>query len=256
MKYYFRNGNIPIIILSLHNGNNDLSGPIRNNDKNISNFVNKNDLYTAEISRNIFNNMKKKKIKPYLLINNIDRKFIDLNRPINDACSSKDCQKYYYLFHKKLSDTIINIKNIYGKCLVFDIHGNKHSKNMIQLGYNISLSNLKNNNFNNHSFNSLKTKSNKELKKFIYKEKSISFYLQNLTKLFDISIYPSENNLKNTIFDGKKNKYYAGLKTIMMKYRNICDVIQVEMSIDVRENKLIPEEVANLLIKYYKNVYK
>ena len=74
--------------------------------------------------------------------------------------------------------------------------------------------------------------------------------------MFDTSIYPSENNLKNTIFDGKKNKYYAGLKTIMMKYRNICDVIQVEMSIDVRENKFIPEEVAISLIKYYKNVYK
>ena len=41
----------------------------------------------------------------------------------------------------------------------------------------------------------------------------------------------------------------------MMTYKEICDVVLLELSIEARLNKNIPEKLASDLAKYYKNVY-
>tara|TARA_B100001093_G_C26761057_1_gene985720 strand:- start:421 stop:1203 length:783 start_codon:yes stop_codon:yes gene_type:complete len=257
MRYYYRNGDIPILILSLHGGKNKLKCSPRKKHKNISNFVSGNDLYTAKIAKNIFTLMKKRNLKPYLLVNNIHRKFIDLNRSINNGCQNNcmECKSHYYIFHNKLIETITKIKNIHGKCLIFDVHGNSHSKNMVQLGYHIKLNDLKNNNLTNHSFQSLRNVKSNKLTRYFLKNKSLAHYLQSITKLHDIKIFPHSDVLKNTKFDGIKSKYYAGTKTIMMNYKDICDVILLELSIEARLNNWISEKLTEGLSNYYDKVY-
>ena len=40
-----------------------------------------------------------------------------------------------------------------------------------------------------------------------------------------------------------------------MTYKDICDVVLVELSIEARLNKNISENLANNLYQYYTNVY-
>lgn len=257
MNYYYRNGDIPILILSLHGGNKKVKCSPRKPNKSVKNFVKDNDKYTAEIATSIFKKLSALGIKPYLLVNKIHRKYVDLNRPLEDACS-KNClpsKAHYYLFHHKLSETITNIKKLYGKCLIFDVHGNKHSKDMLQFGYHIKLNELRANKLTSNSFNSLDGIKNSQLANYIYKKKSLSNYFKHSLKSENISVFPSNDNLHITKFDGKKYKYYAGTKTIMMTYKDICDVVLVELSIEARLNKNISENLANNLYQYYTNVY-
>ena len=257
MKYYYRNGNIPILILSLHGGKKKVNCSPRKDNNNIPNFVKANDTYTAEIAHKIFTKLSKMGLKPYLLVNQIHRKYVDLNRPLVHACSVNclPSKAHYYSFHHKLSETITKIKNLHGKCLIFDVHGNKHSKDMLQLGYHINLRDLRNNKLSHHSFVSLNNKDERLLPNYIYKKYSLSNYFQPYLKTQNITVFPTENNIKTQKFDGIKYKYYAGTKTIMMTYKEICDVVLLELSIEARLNKNIPEKLAIDLAKYYKNVY-
>jgi hypothetical protein len=257
MRYYYRNGDIPILILSLHGGKDKLKCFPRKNHKNISNFVSGNDLHTAKIAKNIFTIMKKRNLKPYLLVNNIHRKYIDLNRSLKDGCQNNciECKSHYYNFHNKLIKTVTDIRNTFGKCLIFDVHGNSHSTNMVQLGYHIKLNDLKNNNLNNHSFQNLKNIKASKLSEYFLKNKSLAHYLQPITKLHNIKIFPYYNVLQNTKFDGIKSKYYAGTKTVMMDYKDICDVILLELSIEARTNDWISDRLSEALSNYYNKVY-
>jgi len=258
MKYYYRNGDIPILILSLHGGKNKVNCDPRKPSKDIPNFVKANDTYTAEIANKIFTKLSKLGYKPYLLVNQIHRKYVDLNRPLQHACS-KNClpsKAHYYSFHHKLSETITKIKQLHGKCLIFDVHGNRHSKDMLQLGYHINLSDLRKNNLSNNSFKSLNDMNEQLLPNYIYKKNSLSNFFQPYLKTQNITVFPASDTIKTTKFDGKKLKYYAGTKTIMMTYKEICDVVLLELSIEARLNKSVPERLAVDLAKYYKNVYK
>ena len=257
-NYKYNEGNIPILILSIHGGKSDINCEPRKKIHSVPRFVKSNDLYTGTISDKIYSEMKNSGYEPYLLINNIHRKYVDLNRMIDFACDKNclDCKRHYYLFHSKLSNIVAEILNKYNKCLIFDVHGNKHSFNMLQLGYHITLSNLKKHKLEKHSWTSLRDVNNKQLENYILGKKSLSYYLQKSLKDIDTSVYPNSNNLNRHKFDGVKTRYYSGTKTVMMNYKDICDVNLVELSLETRKNKKTPSKIAKGLIQFYKNVYK
>ena len=64
-----------------------------------------------------------------------------------------------------------------------------------------------------------------------------------------------EKVLQNTKFDGIKSKYYSGTKTVMMDYKDICDVILIELSIEARTNNWISDRLSEALSNYYNKVY-
>ena len=50
MNYYYRNGDIPILILSLHGGNQKVKCSPRKPNKSVKNFVKDNDNYPIKTS--------------------------------------------------------------------------------------------------------------------------------------------------------------------------------------------------------------
>ena len=153
MSYISKEGSVPVILLSLHGGGDSLNCKKRMNVTNGKQFVVKNDSYTKKITLQTYNNIVSKGIKPYLLINNIHRKYIDLNRFMNSACndSCESCIYQYISFHDILQKTVLDIIDKYGKCFILDIHGNQYTHNMIQFGYGLSLNELQNNNLENNT---------------------------------------------------------------------------------------------------------
>jgi len=257
MKYIYRRGDIPIIILSIHGGADKLNCNPRMRTKESPMFIKVTDLHTKEIAYDIFKNMKEKKCKPYLLINKVHRKYVDLNRSLPSACGSSclDCKMHYYSFHDKLSTVINMIVQKYNKCLIFDVHGNKHSKNMVQLGYHVTLNDLQSNILTRNSWYSLNNVNSSQLKKYLYKDLSLTHYLTPYLKPKKIKIFPENKMIKKNSFNQKTCVYYSGSETVMMNYKDICDVVLVELSPEVRKNPNIPQYIACGLCDYYNNIY-
>jgi hypothetical protein len=258
MNYHYRNGEIPILILSIHGGQKHLNCPPREQHTSIPKFVKSNDLYTSDIAKSVFKHMSSLGHKPYLLVNKIHRKYVDLNRMVTDACSPccLECKTHYYSFHSKLSNIVTHMLKTYNKCLIFDVHGNKHSENMLQLGYHITLDNLKRNRLENHSWYSFRDMSDAQLQDHIYKDNSLSYYLKHVMHNLGVTVFPTYNSIDASPFNGITCKYYSGTKTVMMNYKDICDVILAELSPEVRKNNKTPQQLAKGLVKYYKKVYQ
>jgi hypothetical protein len=253
-KYYtYKKGNIPLILLSLHDGSNKIHNCTpRKNKFGVKEFVLGNDSNTKPITNNIYNFFIKKNIKPYLLINNIKRSYADLNRNFLQGCntSCELCFNYHFQFHGKLNTVISTIIKQHGKCLLIDIHGNKFTHNMLQFGYGVSKTNIFNKNFNKMSFISIKNKI--DIKDYFYGEKSLSKYFHDN----EFKIFPTYKIIDNQYL--KSIKYYSGSKFIIKKFSGICDVVLLEISKNLRNSQNITNisnQIAKSLLKYYLEIY-
>ncbi len=252
MSYIYKPGCIPIILLSLHGGGEKLDCKKRTNIHNGKEFVVSNDSYTKDITLQTYKHMVANNLKPYLLINNIHRKFVDLNRFLQTACNKEceECVMQYVQFHDTLMKTVLKIIEKHGKCLIFDIHGNKHTKNIIEFGYGITLDELKREDFKNLSLFSYRDQP--DISDYVYKNKSLSYFYKKLFK----NIFPTVGKINDSYLKKTNSKYYAGKQFIIKKYSDICDVCLVELSPELRTNK---QETGLLLAEglsqYYNNVY-
>lgn len=252
--YHYKEGNIPVVLLSLHDGSQKIPDcKKRQNHLDVKEFVTQNDTNTKTITLEVYKFFKKHHKSPYLLINDIKRKHVDLNRKISNGCniSCDSCINYHFLFHEKLETVVNEIMKKFKKCLIIDIHGNMHTHNMVQMGYGVSKTNILKNNITDMSFKSVKHKS--DVEEFFYGEKSLSKFFHGRS----FEIYPTYNE-KNKAFL-KTIKYYSGLKLIINKYKTICDVVLLEISKSLRTKKnLVPlsKQIGESLLEYYLNVYK
>tara|TARA_B100000925_G_scaffold285285_1_gene261416 strand:- start:1875 stop:2642 length:768 start_codon:yes stop_codon:yes gene_type:complete len=252
MSYIYKQGSIPIILLSLHGGGEKLDCKKRTNTRDGKQFVVSNDSYTKEITMKTYKHMLSKGIQPYLLVNNIHRKYVDLNRFMQSACNDNcdGCMLQYVLFHDVLMKTVLNIIEKYGKCFIFDIHGNKYTTDIIEFGYGLTLDQLKNNDLKTSSLYSFKNKSN--LADYIYKNKSLSYFY----KKYFTNVFPTTNVIDDSYLKKTNSRYYSGKQFIIKKYSDICDVCLVELSPELRtETKQTGVYLAEGLIKYYNTVY-
>ena len=252
MSYRYKEGNIPIILLSLHGGGTFLDCKKRMNILNGKQFVVKNDAYTKKITLETYSNMLSLGYKPYLIVNNIHRKYIDLNRFMNSSCNEKcnSCMYQYILFHDNLMKCVLNIIDKHGKCFIFDIHGNQNTHNMIQFGYGLSIDELKQNKLDQCSLYSVKN-NNSNIDEYIFKNKSLSYYYKDLFP----NIFPTYNKIDDTYIKNSNSKYYAGKQFIIKKYSDICDVCLVELSPELRiKPKSTSKKLAQGLINYYKTL--
>ena len=92
MSRIFKKGSIPIILVSLHGGTDIFDCKPRTNKIKGKEFISSNDMNTKEIATQAYKHMVSKNLKPYLLVNNVHRKYVDLNRQIRFACS-KECKE-------------------------------------------------------------------------------------------------------------------------------------------------------------------
>lgn len=241
---YFK-GDIPIILTSLHNGKDKINSKIREG----KNVITNNDLNTSliclEISKYINSNINK---KPYLILNNIDRKYIDLNR--NYKYSMNDISGIYWnKFHNKLTEIIINCKKKFGHCIIIDVHGNNKSENLIQLGYGTKLEEIFEKNYNLFTLKYLSTKY--DIDDLIFGKRSLSFFL-NIDNLPGCK-YKNLKKINKRI--GKKNIYFNG-GYLIKNYSNLYDLdaIQLELSRDLRlKNNInsISKKLGEAIIRFY-----
>lgn len=259
MSYYYRNGEIGIIILCVHDGKDrlDLIKRKKNySDKdNKEKFVLQNDVNTRIISNKIRKNLSLcLNQKPYLLINNINRKYLDLNRELKLGTSNQKSELYWYNFHNKLESLIQECKNKYGYCLLLDVHGNKHTHNIIQLGYGIKYKKLENLKSDNLSLQHLKTK---------YTPLSITIGERSLGKFIDnfLITAPSprlNSKIKMEIIEDDEKYYKGGFITKYYSKKFLIDCIQIEISQDLRLNNILDftsNAISSGICNFYKKNY-
>ena len=118
-------GNMPVLLVVSHSGKLTFTNIMERKDDNEScNYNVNNDLYTDDIAFKLSDILYKKYNKrPYIIINHIHRKYLDLNR--SKSCSYEDdkLEKVYDEFHMKIKDLTTKIKSTYGDGLLIDVHG-------------------------------------------------------------------------------------------------------------------------------------
>lgn len=254
MSFFYRKGTLGIIIISVHDGRqmtnkhglrqrkktHDQSKQYFNNDENTRNISQKT--YKLLITM--------LKEKPYLLINNIHRKFIDLNRPISVGTCDKSGRYYWNNFHNKLSAIIKECKQKYGYCLLFDIHCNLKTHNLIELGYGIKMKSIEKFKFKESSLDFLKHYYS--LKSLIIGDRSLGNYLHQFIDTVPSPILFNYDSLNNLAID--KFYYNGGYITKNYSKNYQIDAIQIELSIDLcKLNKInyVSEILAKAIYHFY-----
>ncbi len=139
----YSKGNIPVILISVHGGT---LMPEWLSDRSCPGAVTVKDDNTYELAKETQEALSLIEASPYVVLNKMSRKKIDLNRSLEDSnCGDRSTEEYWDLFHKKVLEYRQEIEALFGKGLVLDLHGHGHSIQRIELGYLLSKSNLSEN---------------------------------------------------------------------------------------------------------------
>ena len=129
IRYY--QGNIPVILSAPHGGElapNDI-------DDRKSGVFDLDD-YTLELTEDIIEEFSLQTGKtPYVIVGEISRKKVDLNRQRDEAYEDEKAEVIYDEFHALIQKSEKEIDKKYGKGLYIDIHGQSHPKAYLEFGY-------------------------------------------------------------------------------------------------------------------------
>ena len=115
-------------------------------DRSCPGAVTVKDDNTLELAKETQEALSLIEASPYVVLNKISRKKIDLNRSLEDSnCGDRRTEEYWDLFHKKVLEYTQEIEALFGKGLVLDLHGHGHEIQRIELGYLLSKSRLSEN---------------------------------------------------------------------------------------------------------------
>lgn len=130
---YFK-GNIPVIISVPHDGG---SAPSAIPDRKCGGAQTKSDIYTLEMGlelRKAF--FKKAGNMPYLIINHLKRRKVDVNREVEEAaCGSKIAEIVWDEYHSLIDSAKESVICQFKKGLYIDLHAHGHFEQILELGY-------------------------------------------------------------------------------------------------------------------------
>ena len=120
----FQRGEIPLILVAPHAGSGPLEGssPRQKADSTDPHFSTSKDLVTKELANQLASHFEAGR-KPSLLISNIHRKFVDLNRAEEFGAHDRAGKAFHRQFHQTLENEISRLKSEFGWVLLIDIHG-------------------------------------------------------------------------------------------------------------------------------------
>tara|TARA_B100000767_G_scaffold274049_1_gene305916 strand:+ start:484 stop:1404 length:921 start_codon:yes stop_codon:yes gene_type:complete len=260
----FREGDIPLLIISVHGGNIE---PEWIQTRTCSEATVVRDSYTRDVALQIESELKIKGYSPFIILNDLHRKKLDLNRSLNNAnCGDQTTRPYWELFHKQVEDFRMEIQNQFGSGLVIDIHGQSHEEQRIELGYLLSSSDLR---MNNPIINSLDFKNKSSVKGILNNNLnnlklidllSGEFSMGNFLTLKGYASVPS----KEDIAPKQGELYFSGgynTATYGSRDSGSVDAIQIELNMigvrDTSENRTIfSKDFAEVLITYLRTYYK
>ena len=154
-------GNLPIIISAPHGGvkqsgstvggifypDNDSTLSDRNCGTNVRD--DNTDILLREIQAEIFNITG---CYAHVIINNLHRSKLDPNREQNEAtCGDSDALDHWNGWHSFIDQASAAVEANWGKGLYIDLHGQNHTIPRIEIGYNVSSSQLNSSNLNSTS---------------------------------------------------------------------------------------------------------
>lgn len=235
-------GNYPIILCSPHGGLINVKPiPTRDNHipckklnnkchENFLSFVTQNDGPMTEIAHYIFANISSLTCKmPYLIVNNVERKDIDINREKNIGAETNLAKQIWDDYYNTIDSAIQDAFKKFGKknVILIDLHsyGKRptNNRNIICLGYGLKTHTLIKKKYSNDDLKKFSLKKiSTNINKFLYGEKSLGNFISNQ----DLNVFPSPkfNKIKNI------NNFlnYSGGHCIK-KYRDIIPCIQIEL---------------------------
>jgi len=233
-------GDDPIIILATHGGEK-FTNKIKNRD--CGKYTCVSDLNTNKLAKESEYYFYKQGLNPHILVMELDRKEIDLNRTIEEACNGLACNLVYNEYHN-LIKTIIN-KHNKDKILILDLHGHSHSHALIELGYDISRSDYLKDilNITPSSLNSINTDD----------LNSVIRGIESFGTLFNAFEYKST---PSNLYPIPPKKYFNGgyITEYYSKYRNVV-VIQLELPYYIRETNSSRYKFLNVFSKISKHYY-
>ncbi|ORX51601.1 hypothetical protein DM01DRAFT_1337108, partial [Hesseltinella vesiculosa] len=101
------------------------------------------DAYTIVLAKYISQQIRGHyKARPYMLILNVARRKVDVNRPIDQGTDSETGQQVWAEYHDALRGLVQQIQTRFGEGLLLDIHGQAHREGMVELGYMVQKSKL------------------------------------------------------------------------------------------------------------------
>jgi len=231
-------GKDPIILLATHGGS-QFTKTIKNRECGKHTCV--TDLNTDVLVKEAESYFNELGIYPHILVMELDRKEIDLNRPLEEACNDVNCNVVYYSYHNKIKSLIKQYQNS-DKVLILDIHGHSHSHALIELGYDISrLDYRRNINLISSSVNNVLSDN--------------EFYIRgynSLGYLLELFGYSSTPSISNPI--PPKQYFNGGYITETYKTEKNVAVIQIELPFFIRKNKKERKDFLNIfsiIISYY-----
>jgi N-formylglutamate amidohydrolase len=130
-------GDIPLVISIPHGGALTLPNAAT---RACENAVTVTDSKTIELGRAIENAfLQKYKVRPFIIISHLSRKYLDQNRAIAEAtCGNEATVKTWNNFHNYIDTALAMATNKYGKAIYIDLHGHGHQNQRLELGYNLS----------------------------------------------------------------------------------------------------------------------
>jgi len=117
-------GAIPVIVSVPHGGRTALVGVPERRGAGVPMFITIRDENTAELGEKLVALIEKKLGgKPYLVLAQFDRKYVDVNRLAEAGYESDKAKPFYEAYHKALTTATAEVKRDWGRGVLFDLHG-------------------------------------------------------------------------------------------------------------------------------------
>ena len=117
-------GMLPIILSAPHGGRQSIPGVSARRGIGIAQFTTERDSNTDELAEKIASKIEQKAgAKPFLVVAQFERKYVDANRPRNGAYESAAASAYYDAYHHALERACDQVRRDWGRGLLLDIHG-------------------------------------------------------------------------------------------------------------------------------------
>lgn len=135
-------GEIPLVIIAPHGG--DLA-PAELPDRVCSGCVTGNDLNTQALARTITDAFSGRIGKrPYVVINRLHRRKFDANRDLQEATAGyAPLAPMWTQFQGAIDSAKVRARRLHPRILVIDLHGHGHTIQRLELGYQLSASELR-----------------------------------------------------------------------------------------------------------------
>lgn len=130
-------GALPIIFSAPHGGRQPVAGANVRRGVGVAQFTTGRDHNTDELAEKIAAKLEVRLgAKPFLLVANFARKYLDVNRPPERAYESAEAKFYYDGYHSALREAHDRVRREWGSGLLLDIHGQSAQGDTIYRGTN------------------------------------------------------------------------------------------------------------------------